>query len=110
MCDEDGLIQKGVIVRHLLLPGKVKEAKNIVRYLYETYGDDIYLSLMNQYTPGEDAADRLSDYPEIQRKVTGREYSRLIDYALEIGVVNAFVQEGETASESFIPMFDLKGV
>ena len=108
--DENGIIQRGVIVRHLLLPGKVSEAKKIVSYLYETYGDDIYLSLMNQYTPGADAAERFSAFPELARKVTQREYGRLVDFALEIGVTNAFVQEGQTASESFIPAFDLKGV
>lgn len=108
--DENGRIQKGVIVRHLLLPGKVREAKQIVQYLHETYKEEIYLSLMNQYTPGEDAPERLSVYPDLQRRVTAREYARLIDYALEIGVTNAFVQEGETASESFIPAFDLEGV
>ncbi len=110
MFDKDGIIQRGVIVRHLLLPGKVSEAKKIVAYLHETYGDDIYLSLMNQYTPGADAAERFKLFPELTRKVTKREYGRLIDYALEIGVANAFVQEGQTASESFIPAFDLKGV
>lgn len=108
--DENGMIQSGVIVRHLLLPGKVTEAKEIVSYLHETYGDDIYLSLMNQYTPGADAQERFSLFPELMRKVTAREYNRLVDYALEIGVTNAFVQEGRTASESFIPAFDLKGV
>lgn len=108
--DEDGHIKSGVIVRHLLLPGKVSEAKKIVSYLYEMYGDDIYLSLMNQYTPGEDAEQRFASCPELKRKVTVREYDRLIGYVLELGVTNAFVQEGETASESFIPAFDLKGV
>lgn len=108
--DGNGMIKKGVIVRHLLLPGKVLEAKQIVTYLYETYGDDIYLSLMNQYTPGADADERFVKYPELKRKVTGREYDRLIDHAIWIGVTNAFIQEGETASESFIPAFDLEGV
>lgn len=108
--DENGIIQKGVIVRHLLLPGKVRAAKEIVRYLHETYGDRIYVSLMNQYTPGEDAKKRLFAYPELQRKVTKREYDRLVQFALEIGVKNAFIQEGDTASESFIPAFDLEGI
>lgn len=107
---EDGMIQKGVIVRHLLLPGHVSEAKELVSYLYETYGDDIYFSLMNQYTPGEGADVRLADYPQLQRQVTKREYERWVQHALDIGVKNAFVQEGGTASESFIPAFDLEGV
>ena len=108
--DENDMIQKGVIVRHLVLPGKVREAKEIVTYLYETYGDEIYLSLMNQYTPGENAAEKFSAVPELVRKVTRREYDRLIDHVLALGVTNAFVQEGETALESFIPAFDLEGV
>lgn len=104
--DEDGMIQKGVIVRHLLLPGKVKEARNIVKYLYETYGNDIYISLMNQYTP----VRPIEEFPQLNRKVTKREYDRLLQYALDIGVENAFIQEGDTAMKSFIPAFDLKGV
>lgn len=99
--DAQGKIQKGVIVRHLLLPGKVREAKQIVKYLHETYGDRIYISLMNQYTP----VAALENYPELTRKVTGREYDRLVDYAISLGVENAFIQEGDTAKESFIPMF-----
>lgn len=108
--DEAGIIRRGVIVRHLLLPGKVREAKEIVNYLYETYGDEIYLSLMNQYTPVEQVKKQGLQFPELQRSVTGREYERLIQYALEIGVQNAFVQEGCTAEESFIPAFDMEGV
>lgn len=108
--DADGIIQKGVIVRHLLLPGKVKEAGKIVRYLYETYKDKIFISLMNQYTPVQGTETRLKDFPELHRKVTGREYDRWIQYVLELGVSNAYVQEGETAQESFIPAFNLEGV
>ena len=104
--DERGMIQKGVIVRHLLLPGKVKEAKEIVRYLYETYQDAIYISLMNQYTPQEG----LEQYPLLTRKVTKREYERVLDFAISLGIENAFIQEGDTAKESFIPAFDLEGV
>ncbi len=107
--DENGIMQKGVIVRHLLLPGRVKEAKQIIKYLYETYGDRIYLSLMNQYTPMAEN-ENMHRYPELLRKVTEREYERLIRYALDLGVSNAFIQEGETAKESFIPAFDLEGV
>lgn len=104
--DAEGMIEKGVIVRHLLLPGKVKEAKAIVNYLYKTYSNDIYLSLMNQYTP----VKQTEEFPELNRKVTRREYDRLLQYAMDIGVENAFVQEGDTAMESFIPAFDLEGV
>ena len=104
--DSQGKMKKGVIVRHLLLPGHVKEGKRVVSYLHERYGNQIYISLMNQYTPTEEVkAD-----PLLGRKVTRREYRRLLDYALEIGVEQGFFQEGDTAKESFIPPFDLEGI
>lgn len=102
-----GIMEKGVIVRHLLLPGKVKEAEAVVRYVYGRYGDHVYISLMNQYTPFPELKEK---YPELCRKVTKREYSALVDYALELGVEQGFIQEGETAGESFIPAFDYEGV
>lgn len=104
--DEEGMMQKGVIVRHLLLPGHVKNAKAVVKYLYETYGDKIYISLMNQYTP----LPHVEAWPELNRRVTRREYNRLVEYALSLGVENGFVQEGETAKDSFIPAFDYEGL
>ncbi len=100
------LIGRGVIVRHLLLPGHVSEAKAIVSYLHETYGRDIYLSLMNQYTP----MPQMAEAPLLGRKTTKREYERLISHALEIGVEYGFIQEGETAKESFIPSWNGEGV
>lgn len=104
--DEEGLMKKGVIVRHLLLPGYVENAKAVVKYVYETYHDTVFLSLMNQYTP----LPQVQAYPEINRKVTEEEYEELVDYAIEIGVENGFIQEGETAEESFIPEFDYEGI
>jgi putative pyruvate formate lyase activating enzyme len=104
--DERGMMEKGVIVRHLTLPGYLKDSKNIIKYLYDTYGDTIYISIMNQYTP----LLTVSDYPELNRKITEEEYEELIDYAIELGVENGFIQEGETASESFIPEFNEEGV
>lgn len=106
--DGEGILQKGVIVRHLLLPGALKNAKAVVEYVYHTYQDEVYLSLMNQYTPLEEGKDSLP-HP-LERKVTKREYDRLVDFALELGVVNAFVQEGDTAKESFIPAFEGTGI
>ena len=100
------LIQKGVIVRQLLLPGQLKDAKRIVKFLHETYGNQIYLSLMSQYTP----LSHVENYPELNRKVDRRTYERYIDYAIEIGVENGFIQEEDVAEESFIPMFDGEGV
>ncbi len=100
------IMRRGVIVRHLLLPGHVREAKKVVGYLHETYGDQIYISMMNQYTP---MSEKFAD-PNLNRRVTKREYERLLDYAAEIGVENGFYQEGATADESFIPEFDYEGV
>lgn len=106
MFDERGMITRGVIVRHLLLPGHVADSRRVVEYLFKTYGNRIYISLMNQYTPMPAvAAD-----PLLSRKVTKREYDRLVDYALSLGVEQGFIQEGETAKESFIPEFDGEGV
>lgn len=103
--DATGLIQKGVIVRQLLLPGHVNDAKAVLKYLYDTYHDHVYISMMSQFTP-----IALEDYPEINRTVTKREYERLVNYALEIGITNAFIQEGDVANDSFIPAFDCEGV
>lgn len=97
--DAQGMMKNGVIVRILLLPGHIAEAKLILKYLYSTYGDNVYISLMSQYTPMANMK------PPLNRKVTAEEYSQLVDYAERLGVTYAFVQEGEAASESFIPPF-----
>ena len=104
--DDAGMMKRGVIVRHLLLPNHIKNAKAVVKYVHETYGNQVYLSLMNQYTP----LPQVGNLPELNRKVTKREYERLLDYALSLGVENAFIQEGETAKESFIPAFNGEGL
>lgn len=107
--DEKGMMRRGVIVRHLLLPGHKRNARAVIRYVYETYGDDVYLSLMNQYTPFERLKTQ-EDCRELCRKVTKREYEDIVEYALSLGVGNAFIQEGQTAEESFIPDFDGTGI
>ena len=103
---EDGYIRKGTIVRHLILPGHTRNSRKVLRYLHETYGEEIYISIMNQYTPMES----LEGYPELKRRVTDREYNKVIDFALEAGLENGFIQEGDTAKESFIPDFSYEGV
>ena len=105
--DERGMMTRGVIVRHMVLPGHTKDSKEILRYLWENFGDSIYVSIMNQYTPMPGIEQ---EFPELGRRVTRREYDRVVDYALELGFSNAFVQEGPTAEESFIPAFDGAGV
>ena len=104
--DERGMMKKGVIVRHLLLLGHVRNSKKVLEYLYGTYGDQIYISLMSQYTP----MPAMKDDPQLSRKVTDREYDRLLDHAISLGVTNCFIQEGETAKESFIPEFNGEGI
>lgn len=99
--EEGAIMRCGVIVRQLLLPGKVKEAEKIISYLYEHYGNQIYLSMMSQYTPLPHA----KRFPELARKVSHREYEDYIDEAIRIGVDQAFIQEGDVAQESFIPDF-----
>lgn len=104
--DEDNLILRGTIVRHLTLPGCMEDSMQILKYLHETYGDTIYISIMNQFTP----LSNLEKYPELNRKITDEEYETLVDYAIDIGIENGFIQEGDTAEESFIPAFDCEGV
>lgn len=98
---DGALMVRGVIVRHLLLPGQVEEAKRVLRYLYETYGDTIAVSILNQYTP----LPHVAAYPELNRKVTDEEYEEVVEFALELGIGHGFLQEGQAASESFIPEF-----
>jgi putative pyruvate formate lyase activating enzyme len=102
----DGQMRRGVIIRHLLLPGFLEDSKRVVEYIHRTFGDAVYFSLMSQYTPVFKAAG----YPEINRTVEQTEYTALVDYARSLGVTNGFVQEGGAAMESFIPEFDLRGV
>ncbi len=104
--DEYGAIKKGVIVRVLVLPNYVDDSKKIIKYLYSKYKDNIYISIMNQYTP----MGNLDKYSEINRKLTISEYNEVVDYAISIGVSNAYIQEEGTCDESFIPCFDLEGV
>ena len=104
--DEYGAIKKGVIVRVLVLPNYVDDSKKIIKYLYSKYKDNIYISIMNQYTP----MGNLDKYSEINRKLTTSEYNEVVDYAISIGVSNAYIQEEGTCDESFIPCFDLEGV
>ena len=103
---EDGYIRKGTIVRHLILPGHTRNSVKVLKYLHETYGDNISISIMNQYTP----VRTFDTCKELNRKVTKREYEKVLDAAVDMGIKNGFIQEGETASESFIPDFDYKGV
>ena len=104
--DEEGMLLRGTIVRHLSLPGSLGDSKDILEYLKDTYGGKITVSIMNQYTP----MPAMGNFPEINRKVTPEEYEELVGYAQLLGLKNAFIQEEGTQSDSFIPPFDLEGV
>lgn len=104
--EDTGLMQRGLIVRHLLLPGQTKDSKKILRYLHETYGDHIYISIMNQYTP----LSQVAGIEALNRTVTQQEYDRVLRFAERIGIERGFRQEGSAASESFIPEFDERGL
>ena len=104
--DDKGRMKKGMIIRHLLLPECKEDSKAIIKYLYETFGDSVFISIMNQYTP----LSHVASYPELNRRITEEEYEEVVDFAIELGGENGIVQEGETAEESFIPAFDGEGV
>ncbi|MHB1454822.1 MAG: radical SAM protein [Saccharofermentanales bacterium] len=105
--DGSGMMRRGVIVRHLMLPGCLEDSREVIRYLYDTYGNQIYISIMNQFTPMKQMR---TDFPELDRKITEEEYGALVDFAVAIGVENGFIQEEGTSEESFIPEFDHEGV
>lgn len=104
--DERGIMQRGVIVRHLVLPGCVSDSKDVLEFLWDHYGNQIYVSIMSQYTP----LPHVSAYPELNRRVTEEEYEEVTDYARFLGMSRVYVQEGECAKESFIPPFDYEGI
>ena len=103
--DSEGIMTRGLLIRHLLLPGGLEDSRAAIGYLYGRYGENAWYSIMSQYTPPAEAP-----FPELGRRVTSREYDALVDYALGLGMENAFIQEGGAAEESFIPQFDCEGV
>lgn len=98
--DENGNIISGVIVRHLILPDRKEDSKQVLKYLFDMYNNNIFYSIMNQYTPV-----RKCIYEELNKKITKADYDDVVNYAWDIGIRNAFVQEEGTVSESFIPDF-----
>lgn len=104
--DEDGIMQKGLIVRHLVLPGNVSQAFRVMDWVKANLPSDTVISLMSQYTP----CARAAEYPTINRKLSEREYDLVLDYALKLDFENVFIQEHESSSTEFIPEFDLEGV
>ncbi len=104
--NDEGFIVSGVIVRQLLLPGHVKDSKKILQFLFDRFKDDVIISVMSQYTP---MAQIEKSYPELNRRVTKREYDSVVDFAISMGVENAFIQDRTVAKESFIPDFNIEG-
>ena len=104
--DDNGLITKGVIIRHLMLPGLLFDSKKVIDTIYKTFGNQVYISIMNQYTPMFKACE----YPEINKRLNSKHYESLINYASEIGVINGFIQDSEASSTDFVPSFNLEGV
>jgi putative pyruvate formate lyase activating enzyme len=104
--NSEGIMEKGIIIRHLMLPGLLFDSKKVIDYIFKTFKSSVYISIMNQFTP----VNNLEDYPEINKALNPKHYEALIDYCLELGISKAFIQEEGTVSESFIPDFDLKGV
>lgn len=102
---ENGIMKKGVIIRHLILPANTNSSIEIIDYFKDNF-QGAYLSLMAQYIPCTD----LSEYPEISRKITEREYKKVLDHAVLAGLENVFVQELSSADEVYIPPFDFTGV
>lgn len=102
---EEGLMKKGVCVRHLVTPGNISDSKTVIKYLYETYGDSIWISVMSQYTPMEKY-----DFPELNGTVSAEEYEEIVDFAIDLGVTNCMIQEGDAVGESFIPEFNGEGI
>lgn len=103
--NEDDIMIKGVIIRHLMLPGLLFDSKKVMDYIFDTYGDNVYISLMNQYTPMYKA----ENFKEINRPLKKEHYDALIDYCLNKGIKNAFIQDEGTCSEGFVPKFDFSG-
>lgn len=104
--DEEGYIKKGTIVRHLILPGHTRNSIQVLKYLQRAFGTQIYISIMNQYTP----LPQVADIEVLNRTVTPEEYDRVLRFAERIGIERGFRQEGTAASESFIPEFDERGL
>lgn len=103
---DDGIMTRGVIIRHLALPSMTDDSKAVIRYVHETFGHTVYLSLMSQYTPLHQAVN----HPVLCNSLPAEEYNKLVDYALSLGIENGFIQEGGTVSESFVPLFNSCGV
>lgn len=104
--DETGLIQRGLIIRHLILPGHIKESINVLNWISENLPKSVYVSLMSQYTPYYDACK----FPEINRPITKNEYEKVVNHLYKLGLEEGYIQERQSADIKYIPDFNLEGV
>lgn len=104
--NKEGFITKGIIIRHLMLPGLLFDSKKVLDEIYSTFQDDVYISIMNQYTPMYNACN----YPEINKFLNPNHYDSLINYASSIGITNGFIQDSGTNSTSYVPNFNFEGI
>lgn len=104
--DSEGRMIKGVIIRHLMLPGLLFDSKKVIDLIFNRYGHDVYISLMNQYVPMFNACD----YPEINKPLNPKHYDSLVNYAVDMGVQNGFIQDEGANTSEYTPLFDFEGV
>lgn len=103
---QDGMMKKGLIIRHLILPMNTNQTLKILSWIKENLGTDTTVSIMSQYTP----CGKIESFKELGRKITRREYEKVVEETINLGFHNAYIQQLEAASEDFIPDFDLTGV
>ena len=103
---KDGIIQKGLIIRHLVLPKNVDESKNILLWIKNNLPNDTIISIMSQYTP----YGNIDEFKELNRRLTTAEYNKVVDYFFDLNLENGFMQEKTSAKTDFIPTFDNTGV
>ena len=104
--DENGILQKGIIIRHLVLPGQYKDSFHILNWIRENMGEETYVSLMSQYTPMHKA----KEIKTLSRKLTTFEYDKVVDHFFAIGLKSGFMQKRSSATSEYTPTFDLSGV
>lgn len=104
--NERGIMERGVLVRHMVLPGGRKDSMKLLDWLWHTFGDDIYLSLMNQYTP----MYRAAEFPRLKRRLTTFEYESVADYAVRLGFTKCFVQQRSSAGKAYVPDWTETGI
>ena len=104
--DASGIMKKGLMIRHLMLPGRLFDSKKIVDWVLGNLPREVYFNLMCQYTP----LDRACKYPELNKKLNKKHYEALVDYAVSNGLESGFIQEFDSANEEYVPEFDLQGI